>query len=122
MQIPDMYKPILAKLASEQERFHALEEEMNSPTIASRPARLVELAKEHGKLGRHLEKYRTFMAAQKTLEETQILAGDPDMKALADAELPALLRDRDAALEEIVSTFLSAEELAVDSMIMEIRA
>ena len=63
--IPAMYQPILAKLEAEQTRFRALEEEMNAPETASRPARIVEMAKEHGKLGRQLEKYRAFRAAQK---------------------------------------------------------
>jgi peptide chain release factor 1 len=122
--IPDMYKPILTKLDSEQQRFRALEEEMNQPETASRPARMVELAIEHGKLGRQLEKYRAFQAIQKNLEETHALArgDDLDMKSLADAELPTLTQQRDEALEQIISEFLSAEELAVESMILEIRA
>jgi peptide chain release factor 1 len=122
--IPDAYQPILAKLDSEQQRFRALEEEMNLPETAARPARLVELAKEHGKLGRQLEKYRSFLATQKTLEETEALAAgdDPDMRDLAKAELDTLRTQRDDALEQIVSVFLSAEELAVESMILEIRA
>jgi peptide chain release factor 1 len=119
-----MYKPILAKLEGEQGRFRALEEQMNAPETASRPARMVELAKEHGKLGRQLEKYRAFQAAQKAYEETEALAkgDDADMRDLAHAELPTLLAQRDAALEQIVSAFLSAEEMAVESMILEVRA
>jgi peptide chain release factor 1 len=119
-----MFQPILAKLDAEQSRFAALEEEMNAPGTASRPARMAELAREHGKLGRQLEKYRAFKAIQKTLEETDALAqgDDADFRDLARAELPTLTQQRDEALEQIVSEFLSAEELAVDSMILEIRA
>jgi peptide chain release factor 1 len=124
MSIPPMYQPILTKLAAQQNRFRELEAEMNLPETAARPARLVELAKEHGRLGRQLEKYRVFQAAQKTLDDTQALAtaDDADMKALAEAELPELTTRRDAALENIVSDFLSADELAVESLILEIRA
>lgn len=124
IEIPPIYRPILAKLAGEQTRFRALEEEMNLPETAERPARLVELAKEHGKLGRQLEKYRAFLAVQKTLEETQALTGgdDADMRELALAELDTLTQQRNDALEAIVSAFLSAEEMAVESMILEIRA
>jgi peptide chain release factor 1 len=119
-----MYLPILNKLDAEQARFRALEEEMNSPEAAARPARMIELAKQHGKLGRQLEKYRAFRAAQKAYEETaQLAAGeDAEMRELAAAEVPGLLAARDASLEEIVSEFLAAEELSVDSMIFEIRA
>jgi peptide chain release factor 1 len=44
------------------------------------------------------------------------------MRDLAHAEVPTLTAQRDAALEEIVSEFLAAEEMAVESMILEIRA
>ncbi len=122
--IPDMYQPILARLSGEQARYRALEDEMNQPETAARPARLVELAKEHGKLRRQLEAYNAFTAAQKTYEETATLAegADADMRDLAQAELPELLKARDAALEKIVNEFLTAEEMAVESMILEIRA
>src|SRR4051794_31154651 len=104
--IPDMYQAILAKLQTEQARVRALEEEMNQPETAARPARLVELAKEHGKLRRQLEAYNAFTAAQKAYEETSALAAgdDADMRELAHAELPTLLTQRDATLEQIVST------------------
>src|SRR5262250_1489827 len=122
--VPAAYMPILAKLDADQQRISTLEEEMNRPETAARPARLVELAKEHGRLGRQLEKYRQFQAAQKTLEETQSLVqgDDAEMRQLAESELPALQAARDRALEEIVNEFLAAEELAVESMILEIRA
>jgi peptide chain release factor 1 len=124
MPIPDMYQPILARLDADQARFRELEAEMNLPETAARPARLVELAKEHGKLSRQLEKYRAFQAAQKNLDDTQALAtgDDPDLKTLAQAEIPELTTQRDAALEDIVSAFLAADELSVDSLILEIRA
>jgi peptide chain release factor 1 len=124
LEIKEEYKPILAKLESEQARFRALEEEMNSPDTAARPARMIELSKEHGKLNRQLEKYRIFQAAQKSYEETQALASgaDKEMAELAAAELPELLASRDAALEAIITDFLAADELAVESLILEIRA
>jgi peptide chain release factor 1 len=119
-----MYQPILTKLDGEQARFAALEAEMNLPETAARPARMIELAKEHGKLSRQLEKYRAFQAAQKTYEETEALgaAEDAEMREMAQAEMPELLAARDAALELIVSAYLAADELAVESMILEIRA
>jgi peptide chain release factor 1 len=122
--IPEMFKPILTRLEADQARFRALEDEMNLPETAARPARLIELAKEHGKLSRQLEKYRAFQSARKTYEETEALSksDDADMRDLANAELPALLAARDAALETIVAEYLAADELAVTSLILEIRA
>jgi peptide chain release factor 1 len=122
-KIPPAYAPILQKLHADQSRFAALEHELNaSPS----PARMIELAKEHGKLRKQLDKFHAFQSAQKSLEETTHLAndpnGDPDLKTLATEELPALTATRDAALEDIVSDFLAAEELTTDNLILEIRA
>jgi peptide chain release factor 1 len=124
MTIPPAYLPILAKLQSEQERFDALDRELNHPDTPPTPARMIELGKEHGKLHRQLQSFRLFNAAQKTLEETEALSksDDADMRDLAHAELPTLLTQRDAALEAIVSDFLAADELSVDALILEIRA
>jgi len=122
--IPNAYLPILSKLEADRSRLAQLEEQMNLPETAANPARLVELAKEHGRLSRQLEKYRAFKSVQKNLEETRALAtsDDADMRALAEAEIPTLTTQRDEALEQIVSEFLAADELAVESMILEIRA
>jgi peptide chain release factor 1 len=122
--IPSIYVPILTKLEDLAARHRALESEMNDPATAERPARLVELAKEHGKLGRQLGRYRDFLTAQKSYEETAGLAAgdDREMAELAGAELPELKAARDGALEAIVLDFLAADELAVESMILEIRA
>ncbi|MCL2640033.1 MAG: peptide chain release factor 1 [Phycisphaerales bacterium] len=125
MPIATEYQPILQKLDAEQARFHAIEQELNN-LAGEAPARTIELAKEHGKLNRQLAKYRSFLTAQKTLEETEALAtdggGDPEMKDLAEAELPTLQAARDAALESIISDYLAADQLSVDSLILEIRA
>jgi len=126
MNIPDIYKPILTQLDALAVRQRELEEEMNQPEVAERPARLVQLAKEHGRLTRTLQSYREFQNADKTCQETQALVDDPaseaDLKELAAAELPALVARRDVVLEKIVSDFLLAEELAVESLMLEIRA
>ena len=97
---------------------------MNAPDIADRPTRMIELAKEHGKLNRQLQKFHLFQTAQKNLEETAALAqsDDADMRDLAHAELPSVTTLRDESLEAIVNEFLAAEELSVDAMILEIRA
>ena len=85
---------------------------------------MIELAKEHGKLNRQLEKYKAFRAVQQSLDDTAALGqtDDTDLRDLAHAELPSLITERDAALEAIVSEFLAAEEMTVDAMILEIRA
>jgi peptide chain release factor 1 len=126
MSIPSIYTPILSQLDALAAHHKQLEDEMNRPETAERPTRMIELAKEHGKLSRTLQSYREFQQANKAYEENKAMAEDPasepDFKELASAELPDLLAKRDAALETIVNNFLLADELAVESLILEIRA
>ena len=122
--IPPAYLPIITKLEGLEARFQELEAQMNDPDTAANHLRLAELAKEHGKLGRQLTKFRAFQSAQQTYLDTQTLAAgsDKDMAELATAELPELLAQRDAALESIVTDFLVADQLSVAAVILEIRA
>lgn len=126
MSIPEIYLPIIQQLEAMAEHARQVEAEMNLPETAERPARLIELAKEHGKLTRTLTTYRNFKAAAQAYDESKLLAEDPqqdaELRELAASELPDLLTRRDQSLERIVSDFLSAEEMAVDSLMLEIRA
>ena len=126
MPIPPAYQPVLTQLAALALRHATLETEMALPDAQDRPARMVELAKEHGRLGRTLSSYRAFLAAQKSYDDNKNLAEDPaqdaDLRDLARSELDTLLAQRDAVLEKIVSDFLTADEMAVESLILEIRA
>jgi len=124
MPVAEQYLPVIAKLENLEAEFRTVEAEMNNPDTIAKPARLTELAKTHGRLGRQLEKYRIFKAVQQQLDDTAALAKseDTDLAEMAAAEVADLTAKRDAVLEEIVAAFLSAEELAVDSLILEIRA
>ena len=66
-----------------------------------------------------------FRPPRKPTRKPQALAGIRRCRTCANspsAELPALLASRDAALEPSSPNILAADELAVDSMILEIRA
>lgn len=126
MNIREAYQPIVAKLEGLAARQAEVEAQINLPETAEHPARMTELAKEHGRLSRTLASFRTFQKSAKTYDESLALANDPtqdqELRDLAAAELPELLAARDAILESIVTDFLSADELAVESLILEIRA
>jgi peptide chain release factor 1 len=124
VEIPENYRPVVTKLEEMAERFARTEAEMSDPAAMEKPGRMMELAKERGKLLRQLEKFREYQGIQKQLEETATLAAgeDVEMAELAKSELEELKTNRDAKLEEIVGDFLSADEMGVEAMIMEIRA
>ncbi|HVX85130.1 MAG TPA: peptide chain release factor 1 [Phycisphaerae bacterium] len=119
-----LYSPILSRLAADDAHLRALTSQLNDPALAQDPAALIPLAKAHGKLQRQLAPYHAYLAAQKSLDDTTALTqgDDPDLRDLAHAELPTLTAQRDAALDALISSFLAADELAVDALILEIRA
>src|SRR5437016_566403 len=98
-EIPQIYRPILDKLQSLATRHAEVEHQLNNPDTAAKPAEVVALAKEHGRLSRTLASYQHFTRAQKEFAEAHTLASDPaqdtDMRELAAAELPALQTTRD---------------------------
>ena len=121
-----MYRPILHKLEALQQRRDEVERALNDPETAVQPARMAELAKEHGRLGRTLGAYHTFHDIHRRLEEAQAMTNDASMdaefRAMVDAEIKNLDSQETKLLDNIVNDFLSAEELAVESLILEIRA
>jgi peptide chain release factor 1 len=119
-----LYSPILSRLADDDAHLRALTAQLQDPALAQNPAALIPLAKAHGKLQRQLAPYHAYLAAQKSLDDTTTLAqsDDKDLRDLAHAELPTLTAQRDAALDALISSFLAADELAVDALILEIRA
>jgi peptide chain release factor 1 len=126
MAVPEIYQPIITQLEALARRHEEIVAEMNLSEVSTQPARLVELAKEHGRLQRTLETYRNYQAAARLYDESKALADDAaqdaELREMAAAELPELQTRRDESLERLVSDFLIADELAVESLILEIRA
>ena len=117
---------LLAKLNEVEARFRELEKQIAEPAIASDPARLIALSKEQGKLRAIVTKYREYKKTVAGIEEAeQILAdstADEDFRALAKEELQLLEGKRDIQLEEIANSLVMADDMGIDSVIMEIRA
>jgi len=117
---------ILAKLDQIEQRYRDLEGQIADPAMATHSMQLVHLSKEAGKLRPVVTKYRQYKQAVASLEEARQIAGDSgadkDLKALAEEEITRLQGRSEGLLEEIVNTLVMAEDDAVGSVIMEIRA
>src|SRR5437763_15871452 len=88
-------RPILEqKLA----HFRHLKDQLGDPAVAGDHTRFTTVAKEHGSLAKLVKPYLEFKQLEESIRESEALltAGDPDMAALAEAELAALRRQRDA--------------------------
>ncbi len=117
---------VLAKLDEIERRYSEIEAQIASPEIAGNPAKLIPLSKEQGKLKSMVAKYRKYKKAAVGIEEArQILADDnaeEDYKTLAREEMENLEAHSNALLDEITNSFVMADDLDIDSVIMEIRA
>ncbi|WP_428938722.1 peptide chain release factor 1 [Fontivita pretiosa] len=115
----------IQKLAEMAGRFDELQAMLNDPQVLSNPQRIVSVSKEAGQLEPIVRKFREYQRAAAAVEELQKLIqnkSDPEMAQLAEAELPEAQRKAQRLLEELKDQFLEAEDSAVDSFFLEIRA
>ncbi len=117
---------VFAKLDEIETRYSEIEKLIADPEIASNPARLIPLSKEQGKLRAMVTKYRQYKEAVAGIAEAeQILAdsdADEDFKALARDEMQQLEARSSTLIEEITNSFVMADDMDIDSIIVEIRA
>jgi peptide chain release factor 1 len=117
---------LLGKLDQIEARYSEIEKQIADPEIASDSTRLIALSKEQGKLKTIVTKYRQYKNAAAGIEEAeQILAdsaADGDLKALAKEEIQQLGGKKGALLEEITNSMVMADDMDIDSVIIEIRA
>jgi peptide chain release factor 1 len=117
---------LLAKLDELDRRYAEIETHIADPEIARDAARLVALSKEQGRLKDLVFKYREYKTVVDGIEDAQKIekdtAVDEDFRALAREEAGQLQEKKDTLLEEIKNTLVMADDAAVDSVIMEIRA
>src|SRR4029078_3321460 len=84
--------------------------------------KFVAASKEYADLGPLVEAVNELRKAERELKDTEALAGDPDMKAMAEEE-PAALRKRLPELEQAVKRMLLPKDAADEkNAILEIRA
>ena len=99
--------------------------EMNKPEVATNGARMTRLAREHGALVKIADLYREYRTATDQLQESQqIIAdgSDPELKQLAEAELPTLTARRERVLGAMQERLVTGDEASIRSIILEIRA
>jgi peptide chain release factor 1 len=117
---------LTAKLDQIEARFSEIEAQIAQPEIARDSARLVALSKEKGKLKAIVTKYRQYKKFVADIEQArQILAdssADSEFKALAEEEIRQLEEKRTALLEQITQSMVMSDDMAIDAIILEIRA
>jgi peptide chain release factor 1 len=117
---------LIAILDDLDARYDQIERQVSDPAIARETAKIVALSKERGKLRLLVSKYRDFKKLLTGIEEGQQILDDksaePDLRTMAQEEVEQLTAKRDSLLEDLQNTLVMADEMHVDSVIMEIRA
>lgn len=124
--MPEVKDGFLAKLDQIENRYSEIEKQIADPANTSDTAKLISLSKERGKLRAIVTKYRQYQKIVAGIEDARVILTDntvdKDFRALAEEEISQLEEKKKAELEEIQNTLVMADKMAVDSVIMEIRA
>ena len=105
-------------------RFEELERQLVDPEVLQDSSKLVDVAREHGSIAKLATCYRRFrqMNAQ-ILETKEMLVGnDPELKELAEMELPELKEHREGLWNELLDLTIGGEDANRTRIILEIRA
>ena len=109
-------------LADVERRYENLEQQMADQAVATNPARLQEIGRERSEMEDIVVAWRELRAVESAIEETELLASDPEMADMAHDELREL-RDRRTSLEARVKSLLVPKDPNDEkNVIVEIRA
>ena len=115
---------IESKLQQAEKRYQELSDRLAHPDGFSNSAELQKVAKEHADLEPLAEKIREYRKfSNQRAEARDLLEGaDPEMKALAQAELPTLVKRVEEIERELKKLLLPKDPNGDKNAIMEIRA
>ena len=105
-------------------RFEQLEKQLVDPEVLADSARLAAVAREHGLLAKLATRYRRFKDLNAQIAEAlAMLEGpDPEMRELAEAELPKLKQEREGYWNELLDLTVGGDDASRTRCILEIRA
>lgn len=105
-------------------RFEDLEAMLVDPKVLADGHKMAAVAREHGSLVKVASKYRRFKDLIGQIAEAQSMIGgdDPEMRELAEVELPELKEEREKIWQELLDLTVGGEDANRDRCVMEIRA
>jgi peptide chain release factor 1 len=120
-----MSQSLIRKLDEIAQRFDSLQSSLSDPEVQSNSQRIIAASKEAGQIEPVVGRYRDYQKAAQAVEELRSLAAnksDAEMSELAAAELPDAQAKATAMMEALKDEFLAAEDNAITSFFLEIRA
>jgi peptide chain release factor 1 len=117
---------VLTVLDGLDARYDEIEKQISDPAVAREPAKLVAMSKERGRIRPVVEMYRDYRKTLSAIEDARQMAEDrtaeEDLRTMAEEEVEQLTAKRDRLLNDIQDTLIMADDMHIDSVIMEIRA
>jgi peptide chain release factor 1 len=111
-------------LEAKLDRFQELEGKLTDPAVLADSQQMTAVAREHGSLAKLATKYRRFKEINQQVREAQELSksDDPEMRELAQAELPELKEEREKLWTELLDMTVGGEDAQRNRCMLEIRA
>lgn len=112
------------KLQQAEKRYQELSDRLVHPSGFSNSSELQKISKEHADLGPLIQKIREYRKLSREMEETRFLleGSDPEMKTLAQSELPTLEKKMGEIEKDLKKMLLPRDPNGARNAIMEIRA
>ncbi len=98
--------PLRSKLDAIAERYDELSSMLCAPEIVGDKPKFLALSREHAELRPVAEAYAEFLATERAWGDTEALLAEPEMRELAEGELPELrarLAAQDANLQKLLT-------------------
>ena len=113
-------------LVGVRKRFEEVTDRLSDPTVINDQEAYRKLSKEHAELSPIVETYAKYESAAKELDDHQRILNDPEedpeIKALAEEEAPALTDDVERLTEKLKTLLLPKDPLDNNDIVLEIRA
>lgn len=116
---------ILEKLAGMAEQFAGIERDLADPAVMGDHEKLRQLSVKRAALAELVEGYQRYQALQQQIADNEAMVAeesDPDLKAMAEEELPELQAEAAAILEDAANELVTADDKSIGSVILELRA
>jgi peptide chain release factor 1 len=117
---------MIANLPEVQARYEDITRQLSDADVFSDQERYRKLSKEHSELKPIMEAYEAFTKVKRELDSQQELLDDPnedpDVKALAEQEIPTLHEQAESLEEELKLLLLPQDPLDNNDIVLEIRA
>ena len=110
------------KLESLTRRYAELEDLLCQPSVLGDRAQLSKLTKERAELEPLVQQFGRYVAVEKSLRESEEALADPELRALAEEELPVLAAERASLEESIQLLLLPTDPNDKRNTILEIRS